>query len=570
MFYRNERKVLFIALFIIFFLPFFVNALSLNEEVNFSVDSSYDLYGREEITAVLVKITNKLYFYIDKKLWDKLSFSEKEQIDENLYNLSNEFETKIYPTLTSVFGSEPIPGIDKDEKITILIHQMSGLFGGYSNSVDVYSKFQNPDSNEREMIYLNASYIKNPNIKTFLAHEFIHLITTNQKELIRKIREDIWLNEARAEYAPTLLGYDSEYKGSNLEKRVRTFLTNPNDSLTEWLNKSSDYAVVNVFIQYLVDNYGIEILKDSMFSSKTGIDSIDFALKKNGFKDDFEKIFTNWTIAVFLNDCSIDIDYCYKNQNLKNLKIVPESNFIPKNEANITIYDRIKNWSAKWYKFFGGNGDLILEFSGSKANFKIPYILCDFENKCEVKFFELDNDKNGSIIIPDFSSKYSSLTLIPSVQNKDYISGVNELSYSFSLKIKTQTKIDNNTGENDKLIKELILKIESLKKEIERLKKEIEMRSLKKISCNIIKNNLYFGLENNQEVYCLQEFLKNEGFYPEGLITGNFFSLTKNAVMRFQEKYASEILLPFGLNKPTGYVGERTREKINQLLTKLY
>ncbi|PIZ27753.1 hypothetical protein COY45_00765, partial [Candidatus Berkelbacteria bacterium CG_4_10_14_0_8_um_filter_42_34] len=88
------------------------------------------------------------------------------------------------------------------------------------------------------------------------------------------------------------------------------------------------------------------------------------------------------------------------------------------------------------------------------------------------------------------------------------------------------------------------------------------------ISCQRFENNLYFGMSNSLEVRCLQQFLKNQGqdIYPEGLITGNFLSLTKAAIIRFQEKHASEILVPLGLEKGTGYVGSMTRAKINQLI----
>ena len=76
---------------------------------------------------------------------------------------------------------------------------------------------------------------------------------------------------------------------------------------------------------------------------------------------------------------------------------------------------------------------------------------------------------------------------------------------------------------------------------------------------------------NNNDVKCLQEFLKNQGtgIYPEGLVTGNFASLTQQAVIRFQDKYASEILTPIGLLSGTGYVGNQTRNKINQLLNSI-
>ncbi|KKQ77131.1 MAG: hypothetical protein US98_C0012G0001, partial [Parcubacteria group bacterium GW2011_GWC1_38_6] len=87
-------------------------------------------------------------------------------------------------------------------------------------------------------------------------------------------------------------------------------------------------------------------------------------------------------------------------------------------------------------------------------------------------------------------------------------------------------------------------------------------------ACYAIADNLYFGITNNKQVRCLQEFLKGQGpsVYPEGLVTGNFYFLTQSAVSRFQEKYQEEILDPFGLQKGTGYVGSLTRTKINQLI----
>ena len=90
------------------------------------------------------------------------------------------------------------------------------------------------------------------------------------------------------------------------------------------------------------------------------------------------------------------------------------------------------------------------------------------------------------------------------------------------------------------------------------------------VSCKEISQNLYFGMKDNAQVKCLQEFLKSHGssIYPEGIINGNFYTLTQKAVVRFQEKYASEILTPTGETKGTGYVGSLTRAKVNELLTR--
>lgn len=49
-------------------------------------------------------------------------------------------------------------------------------------------------------------------------------------------------------------------------------------------------------------------------------------------------------------------------------------------------------------------------------------------------------------------------------------------------------------------------------------------------------------------------------------LTSFFGTKTRDAVMRFQEMYASDILIPGHLTKGTGVVGSFTRKKLNQLL----
>ena len=563
------KTKIILAGIIFLLLPSIVGAVSLGQQINFFVDSSYDLYGRKEISATLRKITNQLYFYIDATWWDKLDYSKKREIDEKLYNLGDEFERKIYPTLTSTFGSEPKPGIDRDERITILIQPMKKEAGGYFNSGDGYSRLQNPKSNEREMIYLNAQHIDAPLAKVFLAHEFTHLITVNQKDLLRNVTEEVWLNEARAEYAPTLLGYDDTYKGSNLEKRVKTFLEKPNDSLTEWLNRKEDYGAISLFTQYLVDHYGKKILVDSLQSSKLGIPSINEALAKNGFKDDFSQIFANWAIAVLVNDCKLGEKYCYLNKNLKDLRLIPTFYYLPRAETILGTYHNTTHWSANWYKFIGGGQNLTSEFEGAgSVEFKIPYLLCDLKGKCFVEFLILDGEQKGKITIPGFNAKYSSLTVIPFIKSKTSGFDGRENYFSFSWKVTIQEK--SGAEREAELISQLLAQIEELKRQIAEVQAKINTILIEKgqISCQRFERNLYFGMRNDFEVNCLQEFLKAQGpeIYPEGLVTGNFLSLTQQAVIRFQEKYNSEILKPLGLERGTGYVGSATRTKINQLL----
>ena len=65
--------------------------------------------------------------------------------------------------------------------------------------------------------------------------------------------------------------------------------------------------------------------------------------------------------------------------------------------------------------------------------------------------------------------------------------------------------------------------------------------------------DLYYGLKNSADVSSIQQFLTDEGYYG-GPITGNFMSLTKQAVQKYQSSNGVS---------PTGYIGAKTRAVIN-------
>ena len=72
----------------------------------------------------------------------------------------------------------------------------------------------------------------------------------------------------------------------------------------------------------------------------------------------------------------------------------------------------------------------------------------------------------------------------------------------------------------------------------------------------LFTHDLYFGMQSSDEVSHLQEFLRDRGFFKES-VTGNFFSLTREALIEFQKKE--------GIIPSQGYFGPRTRARFNVL-----
>lgn len=69
----------------------------------------------------------------------------------------------------------------------------------------------------------------------------------------------------------------------------------------------------------------------------------------------------------------------------------------------------------------------------------------------------------------------------------------------------------------------------------------------------------------NDEVKILQQMLIAEGLLPPTLATGLFGGKTLAGVRAFQEKYAIDILIPAGLTAPTGFFGDLSIKKANDL-----
>lgn len=364
----NCKRIFKILIFVILFSsPFdFVSADLLNQKNNFFVNKSFDRTSRSNLSATLIYISNHAYFYVDDKYWDSLGTVSKEEFNQNVRALAVAFDTYIYEKETAFFGSEAKPGVDGDDRITILLEDLVENNGGYFDSSNGYKRSQISDSNQREMLVVSASAVlKTLDLsKLFLAHEFLHLISFNQKELKQEMQDDIWLSEARAEYAVTVAGLNDNLSTSGLLRRKATFLENPSDSLTEWPNNLTDYSIALIFAEYLAEKYGPEIFSQSLVESAYGIESLNRYFANKGYQDRFADAFINWAAAVYVNDTKFDARLGYSKEGLKDIKVSPnQRSFNVGSFVNDDEFLRLKNWQPGWLEFNFGNSSLSKEKS---------------------------------------------------------------------------------------------------------------------------------------------------------------------------------------------------------------
>jgi len=78
------------------------------------------------------------------------------------------------------------------------------------------------------------------------------------------------------------------------------------------------------------------------------------------------------------------------------------------------------------------------------------------------------------------------------------------------------------------------------------------------VTAQEFKQNLFFGMRNSSEVVRLQELLRTLGYFTYPSSTGNYLSVTVDAVKRFQK---AEGLPPVG-----GYFGPQSRAAANRIL----
>ena len=252
-----------------------------------------------QVLAELVYQTDHLYFWVEGGV---------EYDHQEVVQLATVFENQIYPLDRDMFGSEWTPGVDKDEHLIILYADKLGGASGYFSGTDSLMPDVKEYSNVAEMFYLSAQYNNLSSSFTYgvLAHEFQHMIHWYQDR-----NETSWLNEGFSELAVDINGFD--IGGFDF-----LFAFNPDLSLTFWPgdeqgDSSPHYGASYLFVKYIYDQFGSQVIRDIVKNQQNGMSSINTILAEylpeydeNEDASAGDWVFQNWTIANILQDPELE------------------------------------------------------------------------------------------------------------------------------------------------------------------------------------------------------------------------------------------------------------------------
>ena len=245
-----------------------------------------------EVVATCIAKSEHLYVYVDNSVRDLFT-------DAEAVAVAQEFDTRIYPNVRKWMGTEWKPGLDRDNRITLLMHDvgMNGSgqdYGGYFAPTDQLPTL--PNSNRREMLYMDVFQFRERSRHTFyssLAHEFAHLINWFQNGGTTDQR---WLEEGTASFVEWAV------YGNVHNIFVDGYLANPSVSLAYANTRDTYYGGTFLLMLYLYEQYGgAEIIRSIIETDALGEQAIDAALANGRRSDRFPEVFLNWGLANWIN-----------------------------------------------------------------------------------------------------------------------------------------------------------------------------------------------------------------------------------------------------------------------------
>jgi len=323
---------------------------------------------------------------------------------DEINNLANEFDNKIWPSDTTVFGT-----ISKD-RINIHLETMDGPggLGGYyyPGTWDIY--IDTADLN----LWGNE----------IAAHEFQHLIHDKYDS-----DEDLWVNEGMSDLAIYLLYGPNAFSLSGHESAFEAL---PDNDLTVFTNELSDYGSAYTFILWTWEHFGgNDTIRKMVANTENGFQGVLDTLRGVDPSYNFTDIqyFSMWSVANTLDD-TVDYNglYGYKSLDIS-MALESSTNTFPTN-----ITSDVNSWGNDYYGFTNGDKrDLVVTVGRLDGSVNFTLIGLGPGTITMMSAMADQYNAQSTLTVPNFGSEYQNAYLV--------VSGWEGKRYTFSADLKDIT-----------------------------------------------------------------------------------------------------------------------------------
>lgn len=317
---------------------------------------AHDLDNNEnfQISAELVHMTDVAHVWVQ---------TDRYYDHDAIVASVERFSAESYPAEVAFFGSEWNPGVDLNPRLHILHAEEIGTgIAGYYSSADQYTREARERSNEKEMFYINLTWLNQARdyefYETVLAHEFQHMVHwANDRN------EETWLNEGLSEFAQEVAGYPPD------TIFARNFMAVPDTQLNTWNDSNASnaehYGSAYLFVRYFSQRFGPELTRALVAHKANGLNGITTVLAEAGIDMTGEELFADWVIANYVDapDALGEDDvYGYVDIDPGQAAIERTISRLPFDGYTATV----NNYAADYFAL-ESRGDAQIEFEGALA-----------------------------------------------------------------------------------------------------------------------------------------------------------------------------------------------------------
>ena len=306
------------------------------------------------IGATLQVVSPNAYWYVD----DELDIS-----DEDLQQAASEYESAIRPTLLEAFGDVWNPGVDGDPRLTVLHTDLGGGVAGYFDSRHEFPLHIQPNSNEREMLYMDGVGLRpgSPAYMSVLIHELQHAI-----HWAHDSSEESWVNEGLSEVATVEAGYEPTF--------IDAFLQSPSTQLTFWEELGGSiphYGAATLFMLYLLEHYGDSgSLRSLIANPADGVEGISEFLRPHSTT--FDEVYADWLAANYLDSDTGPYGYSNRDVQVRRIDTIDRPG---------ETTGHLAPYSSRYFDLSKLSGDLFIEFNGDTTTRQVP-TQCHSGDRC--------------------------------------------------------------------------------------------------------------------------------------------------------------------------------------------